>query len=66
MMVAAAAWDGLAAELTTAASGYSSVIDELTGGPWVGPTSVAMVAAVVPYVSWLGTAGAQALSLIHI
>jgi len=60
MMVAAAAWDGLAAELTTAASGYSSVIDELTGGPWVGPTSVAMVAAVVPYVSWLGTAGAQA------
>jgi PPE-repeat protein len=60
MMVAAAAWDGLAAELTTAASGYSSVIDELTGGPWVGPTSLAMVSAVIPYVSWLGTAGTQA------
>ena len=29
MMVAATAWDGLAAELGTAASGYSSVITEL-------------------------------------
>src|SRR6201997_4302344 len=60
MMVAAAAWDGLAAELSTAASGYSSVIDELTSGPWVGPTSAAMLAAVTPYVSWLSTAGTQA------
>ena len=60
MMVAAAAWDELAAELSTATSGYNSVIDELTGGPWVGPTSAAMVSAVTPYVSWLGTAAAQA------
>ena len=60
MMVAAAAWDGLAAELSTAASGYSAVIDELTSGPWVGPTSAAMVSAVLPYVSWLSTAGTQA------
>jgi len=60
MMVAAAAWDELAAELGTATSGYNSVIDELTGGPWVGPTSAAMVAAVTPYVSWLGAAAAQA------
>jgi PPE-repeat protein len=60
MMVAAAAWDELAAELSTATSGYNSVIDELTGGPWVGPTSAAMVSAVTPYVSWLGAAAAQA------
>jgi len=33
MMVAAAAWDELAAELSTATSGYNSVIDELTGDP---------------------------------
>ena len=39
MMVAAAAWDGLAAELSAAASGYHSVVTELTSGPWVGPTS---------------------------
>ena len=60
MMVAAAAWDGLAAELSAAASGYHSVVTELTSGPWVGPTSAAMVASVVPYVSWLGTTAAQA------
>jgi PPE-repeat protein len=60
IMVAAAAWDGLAAELTSAASGYHSIVTELTSGPWVGPSSAQMVAAVVPYVSWLTTAGAQA------
>jgi PPE-repeat protein len=60
IMVAAAAWDGLAAELTSAASGYHSIITELTSGPWVGPSSAQMVAAVVPYVGWLTTAGAQA------
>ena len=43
MMVAATAWDQLAAELGTAASGYSSVIDDLTSGPWIGPTSAVMV-----------------------
>jgi PPE-repeat protein len=60
MMVAATAWDELAAELGTAASGYNSVIDDLTSGPWVGPTSAQMVSAVVPYVSWMSTAAAQA------
>ncbi len=60
LMVAAAAWDELAAELGTTTSGYNSVIDELTSGPWVGPTSATMVAAVTPYVSWLGAAAAQA------
>jgi PPE-repeat protein len=60
MMAAASAWDGVAAELGTAAAGYSSVIDELTGSPWLGPASRAMMAAVVPYVSWISAAGAQA------
>jgi PPE-repeat protein len=60
MMVAATAWDELAAELGTAASSYNSVITELTSAPWVGPSSTAMVSAVVPYVSWLSTAAAQA------
>ena len=54
LMAAAAAWDGLAAELGTAASGYGSVISELTSAPWVGPASHEMFAAVTPYVSWLG------------
>ena len=47
MMAAAAAWDEMAAGLGTAASGYNSVIAELTGDPgW--PASGAMVAAVTP------------------
>jgi PPE-repeat protein len=54
LMAASAAWDEVAAELATAASGYGSVVAELTGGPWVGPASSSMVSAVLPYVSWLG------------
>jgi PPE-repeat protein len=60
MMVAATAWDQLAAELGTAASGYRSVIAELTGGPWVGPSSASMMSSVIPYVSWLNAAAIQA------
>ena len=53
-MVAASAWDSVAAELAVAASGYHSVIAELSGSAWLGPSSTALVAAVSPYVSWLG------------
>jgi PPE-repeat protein len=53
MLVAAAAWDELASELGTAASVYSCTITELTSSPWVGPSSVSMLSAVVPYVGWL-------------
>src|ERR1700751_3953523 len=60
MMVAATAWAERAAELGTAASSYNSVITELTSAPWVGPSSTAMVSAVVPYVSWLSTAAGLA------
>ncbi|OBH20450.1 PPE family protein [Mycobacterium sp. E3247] len=60
MMIASAAWDVLAAELGTAASAYNSIIDELTNGPWVGPASTSMVAAITPYVTWLGAVGGQA------
>jgi PPE-repeat protein len=60
MMAAATAWDELAAELGTAASGYGSVVTELTSAPWLGPSSRAMMAAVIPYVSWLSTTAGQA------
>ena len=60
MMVAAAAWDVLAAELGTAASGYNSIVDELTNGPWVGPAATSMVAGVTPYVTWLRALTVQA------
>jgi PPE-repeat protein len=55
MLAAAAAWDGLASGLGTAASGYGSVISELTSAPWVGPSSTAMLSAVTPFVAWLST-----------
>ncbi|OBB90124.1 PPE family protein [Mycobacterium sp. 852002-40037_SCH5390672] len=60
MMAAAAAWDEIAAELGVAASGYNSVVSELTSGPWVGPASTSMVAAITPFVSWLSAMAAQA------
>src|ERR1700733_3170465 len=53
LLAAAGAWDGLASELATAASGYGSVISELTDSPWVGPSSRAMLSAVTPFVAWL-------------
>lgn len=49
---ASAGWDSLAAELNAAAGGYESVISTLTA-EWSGPTSMAMAAAVAPYVVWL-------------
>jgi PPE-repeat protein len=60
MMAAASAWDGLAAELSSAASGYSSIVTELTSAPWIGPASRAMMSAAAPYVSWLSALSTQA------
>jgi PPE-repeat protein len=60
MVAAAAAWDGLGAELSSVAASYRGVVSELTGGPWVGPSSMSMVAAVAPYMSWVNTTAAQA------
>jgi PPE-repeat protein len=60
MLAAAAAWDGLAAELQSTSASYGSVISELTGGPWLGPSSASMAAAAAPYMEWMTTAAAQA------
>jgi len=60
MMAAAQAWGSLADELYTAASGYQSVISELTSGAWSGPSSAAMGAAAGAYVEWLSATAAQA------
>jgi PPE-repeat protein len=60
MMAAAAAWDGLAAELHSAAASYGSVISELSAGPWLGAASAAMTAAAEPYMAWMQSTAAQA------
>nr|WP_269466899.1 PPE family protein [Mycobacterium kansasii] len=60
LVTAAATWQALAAELGTAASFYREVVAELTGGPWLGPSSGAMAAAVAPYVLWMTATAARA------
>ena len=60
ILAAAAGWDGLAAELGTTSTGYTSVITELAGSPWLGPASQSMAAAATPYISWLSSAAALA------
>ena len=60
LLAAAEAWDGLAAELGFASAGYGSTVTELTSGPWIGATSLTMLASVTPYVNWLSTTAAQA------
>src|ERR1700758_899641 len=59
MVAAAAAWDGLAAQLHSTATAYSSVISGLTAG-WQGPSSAAMAAAAAPYAAWMSATAAQA------
>jgi PPE-repeat protein len=60
IIAAAASWDSLAAEVSSAAGDYGSVISGLTGGPWRGPASASMAAAAAPYVSWMNATAAQA------
>ena len=58
LRAAAAAWDGLATELTTTAASYSSVISELTSQEWLGLSSMSMAAA--PFAAWMSATAAQA------
>ena len=60
MLAAAMAWEGLAAELRSAATGYGTVILDLTETGWQGPSSAAMAAAAAPYVAWMHATAAQA------
>ncbi|HEU4360935.1 MAG TPA: PPE family protein [Mycobacterium sp.] len=60
MIAAAAAWEALAAELSTTAAGWGSVISELTGRGWLGPASVAMAAAAASHLGWLRRTAEQA------
>ena len=59
LLIAAAAWDALADELSSTASNYLSVIEGLNSS-WQGPSSMSMAAAATPYVTWMTTTAAQA------
>jgi len=58
--VAASAWNGLAAELQSAAQGYETTITQLAGDEWNGPASAAMASAAQPYITWMQETAAQA------
>lgn len=60
LMAAAASWRGLAAELSSAATFYETVIAQLSSVEWLGPASKSMAAAAAPYQEWLRTTGTQA------
>ncbi len=60
LLAAAGAWDALAAELAATATGYRSVLSEMVSVRWSGPSSAAMLAAVMPYAAWLGDTALQA------
>src|SRR3978361_2291386 len=53
MLQASAAWNGLAAELGTAAQSFGSVISNLAGQAWQGAASAAMAAPAPPHAGWL-------------
>jgi PPE-repeat protein len=58
--VAASAWNGLAAELQSAAQGYETTITQLASDGWTGPASTAMASAAQPYITWMQETATQA------
>ncbi|WP_156747906.1 PPE family protein, partial [Mycobacterium sp. E3198] len=60
LMAAATAWSNLAAELSTTATSWDSIVGTLTGEQWTGAGSAAAASAAAPYISWLTTTSAAA------
>src|ERR1700731_1141506 len=59
LMAASSAFNNLSSELSSNATSYESVISQLTGSEWQGPSSEAMAAAAQPYITWLTTTSGQ-------
>jgi PPE-repeat protein len=59
MLAAAAAWDGLADDLSSTAMSYQAELENLTG-TWEGLSSTSMASATAPYVTWITATAAQA------
>ncbi|SON62954.1 PPE family protein PPE26 [Mycobacterium simulans] len=60
LVAAASAWNGLAVELGSVATGYDTVITALSSDEWLGPASALMADAVAPFVAWLNAAAVKA------
>uniref|UniRef100_UPI00389A1FD2 PPE family protein n=1 Tax=Mycobacterium sp. HUMS_1102779 TaxID=3383487 RepID=UPI00389A1FD2 len=59
-LAAANAWEGLAADLRSAAASFRSVTADVADRWWRGPSSVAMGAVAAAYAAWLQTTGEAA------
>jgi PPE-repeat protein len=59
LMAAASAFNSLGSELGSTAASYESVISQLSGSEWLGPSSAAMASAAQPYIDWLNTTSGQ-------
>ncbi|WP_099184825.1 PPE family protein [Mycobacterium kansasii] len=60
MLAASAAWDGVAAELGSAATSFEALTAGLAGGTWLGAASAAMLGAAAPYAAWLQATASDA------
>jgi PPE-repeat protein len=60
LMAAASAWNSVAGELNSAATGYGAVVTRLASEEWMGPASASMAQAATPYVTWMSSTAAQA------
>ena len=60
MLAAATSWDGLAAELTSAAQSFSSITSGLAAQAWQGAASAAMLTTAAQYAGFLTAAATRA------
>jgi PPE-repeat protein len=59
MMAAASTFGSLSSELSTNAAAYESVISQLTGSDWTGPSATAAAASAQQNIQWLNTTSVQ-------
>jgi PPE-repeat protein len=59
LTAASSAFSTLSSELSSNAASYESIISQLTGSEWQGPSSEAMAASAQPYIAWLTTTSGQ-------
>src|SRR5271163_1380453 len=53
LVASAASWQALAAQLGSSGAAFQAVIEALTAGSWLGPSSISMALAAAPYVVWM-------------
>ncbi|MDT5173155.1 MAG: hypothetical protein QOG37_406, partial [Mycobacterium sp.] len=62
LLEAAGAWQSLGADLEETAGSYSAVLSTLAA-EWHGPSTLAMIESVTPFLTWLRATAAQCLQL---